>query len=45
MGFFLANLMQRKKDNFASYYASNKDKWEKRINDIIKTAESEGVLG
>ena len=45
MGFFLSNLMETKKDNFASYYASRKDKWEKRVNDIIETAESEGALG
>ena len=45
MGFFLSYLMEKKKDNFASYYASNKDKWEKRVNDIIETAESEGALG
>lgn len=36
MGFLLSNLMEQKKDNFASYYASKKESWEKKLDTIIE---------
>lgn len=43
MGFTLYELMPNKNPNFASYYASNKDKWEARIESIVDTALGEGA--
>ena len=36
MGFTMSKLMGEKKNNFASFYASNKTSWENRINELIK---------
>ena len=40
MGFTLANLMEAKNKNFASFYAANKESWENRIDDIIEAYET-----
>lgn len=36
MGFLMSNLMEQKKDNFASYYASKKESWETSLNKIVE---------
>ena len=36
MGFTLSNLMERKSNNFASYYANNVSAWEKRLEKITE---------
>lgn len=41
MGFTLSNLMGQKNSNFASYYASNKNTWESRIESVVSAALSE----
>ena len=40
MGFTLSNLMGNKNNNFASFYAANKESWENRINEIIEAYET-----
>lgn len=36
MGFVMSNLMQEKKNNFASHYAAQKESWEARLNQIME---------